>query len=167
MLTAAHCVVDRSRNARSSKIYTVAVGAHRLSEVSQKIRVSKVIIHPDYDDDTMINDVALLKLERPVNNVQLLTLNNRSSLPKTGTNATVIGWGALWEDGDYPDVLRQVSLPIVSNATANKAQSYMVVISHRKCLLQVIPKAAKIHVRETAEGRLLSKKTTNGCRSVL
>ena len=124
VLTAAHCVVDRSRNARSSKIYTVAVGAHRLSEVSQKIRVSKVIIHPDYDDDTMVNDVALLKLERPVNNVQLLNLNNRSSLPKTGTNATVIGWGALWEDGDYPDVLRQVSLPIVSNATANKAQSY-------------------------------------------
>ncbi len=124
VLTAAHCVVDRSRNARSSIIYSVAVGAHRLSKVSQKIKVSKVIIHPEYDDHTMVNDVALLKLEKPVSNVQLLTLNNRSSLPEIGTNATVMGWGALWEDGDYPDVLRQVNLPIVSNTTANKAQSY-------------------------------------------
>ena len=124
VLTAAHCVVDRSRNARSSKIYTVAVGAHRLSDVSQKIKVSKVIIHPDYDDDTMVNDVALLKLEKPVNNIQLLGLNSITSLPKAGTNATVMGWGALWEDGDYPDILRQVTLPIVSNTTANKAQSY-------------------------------------------
>jgi len=72
VLTAAHCVVDRSRNARSSKIYIVAVGAHKLSEVNQKIKVSKVIIHPDYDDDTMVNDVALLKLERQVKQYSII-----------------------------------------------------------------------------------------------
>ena len=124
VLTAAHCVVDKSRNARGAKSYTVAVGAHRLSGITQTIKVSKVIMHPDYDDDSMINDVALLKLERPLNDVEIISINGNTSLPKSGTNSTVIGWGALSEDGQYPDVLRQVTLPIVSNATANKPQSY-------------------------------------------
>lgn len=124
VLTAAHCVVDRTRNARGAKTYTVAVGAHRLSGIAETIKVSKVIIHPDYDDDSMINDVALLKLERPLNDVEIISINGNVSVPKAGTDATVIGWGALSEDGEYPDVLRQVTLPIVSNATANKPQSY-------------------------------------------
>ncbi len=124
VLTAAHCVVDRSRNARGAKTYTVAVGAHRLSGIAETIKVSKVIMHPDYDDDSMINDVALLKLERSLNDVELISINGNASVPKVGTDATVIGWGALSEDGEYPDVLRQVTLPIVSNATANKPQSY-------------------------------------------
>ena len=124
VLTAAHCVVDRSRNARGAKTYTVAVGAHRLSGIAETIKVSKVIMHPDYDDDSMINDVALLKLERPLNDVEIISINGNASVPKAGTDATVIGWGALSEDGEYPDALRQVTLPIVSNATANKPQSY-------------------------------------------
>jgi hypothetical protein len=124
VLTAAHCVVDRSRNARGAKAYTVAVGAHRLSGIAETVKVSKVIMHPDYDDDSMINDVALLKLERPLNDVEIVSINGNVSVPKTGTDATVIGWGALSEDGEYPDVLRQVTIPIVSNATANKPQSY-------------------------------------------
>lgn len=124
VLTAAHCVVDRSRNARGAKIYTVAVGAHRLSGIAETIKVSKVIIHPDYDDDSMINDVALLKLERPLNNVEIISLNGSVSVPQAESDATVIGWGALSEGGEYPDVLRQVTIPIVSNATANKAESY-------------------------------------------
>ncbi len=124
VLTASHCVVDKSRNARSSSKYTVAVGPHRLSNITERIKVVKVILHPDYDDDTMVNDVALVKLERPLSNVEILAINGNTSLPKAGTDATVIGWGALSEDGEYPDVLRQVTLPVVSNSTANKPESY-------------------------------------------
>ena len=124
VLTAAHCVVDKSRNARGANTYTVAVGAHRLSGIEQRIKVAKVIVHPDYDDDSMINDVALLKLERPLNNVEIVSINGDASTPKAGTDATVIGWGALSEDGEYPDVLRQVTVPVVSNKTANKPEAY-------------------------------------------
>ena len=37
------------------------------SSNEQKFKVSQIIMHQNYDSNTMHNDVALLKLEKPAN----------------------------------------------------------------------------------------------------
>ena len=118
VLTAAHCV-DR----HSVETLSVVVGIHNLSEKSgQRIGVRQVIVHPQYDDQRIENDVAVLILESPTDAepISLIELGEEH-LTKPGKIATVIGWGTIRSGGSISNALREVSVPIVETAEANVA----------------------------------------------
>jgi len=60
VLTAAHCVDDKN----ASDIYVLG-GAYDLTDVSgaQQRKVSAIYMHEEYEDDPLINDIALLELQ--------------------------------------------------------------------------------------------------------
>ncbi|HYF66250.1 MAG TPA: trypsin-like serine protease [Herpetosiphonaceae bacterium] len=127
IVTAAHCVEGIS--ASQSTAY---LGDHdrTVVESSEQSRaVSQIIIHPNYNTSNSDSDIALIKLASPA------TLNSRvglvpmvtssdSALFAVGVNATVTGWGTTSSGGSSPAKLRQVAVPIVSNATCNASISY-------------------------------------------
>ncbi|CAG0902674.1 unnamed protein product [Darwinula stevensoni] len=79
--------------------------------------VSKKVVHPKYNFFTYEYDLALVKLEKPVDltpHVSPICLPGSEDL-LIGENATVTGWGRLSEGGTLPSVLQQVTVPIVSN----------------------------------------------------
>ena len=98
VLTAAHCV---------RKHLFVRLGEHDLVEkegTEFEYAVKTAVLHPDYNPDTVDNDVALLKIPE--------TTDHRSSgqgsswdfpsaclpedgedLPPTGSHCTIVGWG--------------------------------------------------------------------------
>uniref|UniRef100_A0A8C3UVS9 Peptidase S1 domain-containing protein n=1 Tax=Catharus ustulatus TaxID=91951 RepID=A0A8C3UVS9_CATUS len=85
VLSAAHCSRDLWMNV------TVILGAHniRVQEQSQqRIRVRNFVVHPNYDPDGHVNDIALLKV-----------WPNKSFLPgdlpllTSPTSELVAGWG--------------------------------------------------------------------------
>jgi secreted trypsin-like serine protease len=129
VLTAAHCVVDELGLALQPGEINVLAGAHNIaiSEPSQQSRsVVQVIVHEDYDHFTSDNDIALLKLGQSVNlnsRVALIALNSQNNLTD-GTLATVTGWGDLTGEGVFPDVLYEVQVPLISNATCNAPDYY-------------------------------------------
>ncbi len=100
VLTAAHCVDDLTSPADMD----VAL-AYDLSEVqpTQRIALTRIIVHPNYDPVTVDNDIALLLLSRfvrtptvtMVDPVIMSTLDGYMPL-------TVMGWGA---DAN-PDVMQ-------------------------------------------------------------
>ena len=128
-LTAAHCVV----NAAPDDI-VATVGPHRLdSGQGQKMSVDRIVVHPRYGFDfahDFAHDLALLHLSEPAD-AELVTLLGADSLALAGpgTLGTVIGWGALSEDGSAGLLsydLQQVELPIVSEEECANSMGRMI-----------------------------------------
>jgi len=118
VLTAAHCLY--------LSFSTVHVGVHNVYSPSPQVRdVIQVIIHPNFvPTGEHVNDIALLRLSSPVNfttpdhHAGVTCLPPQSTdinFPEPGTPLAVVGWGALTENGSFPDELQQVrvmALPI-------------------------------------------------------
>jgi hypothetical protein len=65
--------------------------------------VAEIIIHPDYNDLTNDNDIALLKLSSPVNftnYIRPVCLAASDSVFNNGTDSWVTGWGNINEGGE-------------------------------------------------------------------
>lgn len=121
VLTAGHCVSFAAAN--QAWEVDVLVGRHdlRFGTDGERIGVADIFRHPGYDNATLANDLALLRLERAATAGTPIALasNADASLFAPGNMATVIGWGAT--NGNppgtpqYPDTLREVQVPMVSD----------------------------------------------------
>jgi secreted trypsin-like serine protease len=126
ILTAAHCVYGESPSWR-----TVVAGIHdRTSDAAnpylQRRSVTRIIVHPNYNNSTLDYDIALLELSTP------LTLNSQVApihlagtsdvnLYNAGTVFTVSGWGHTSYSGSAAIKLRKVDVPVVLSTTCNSA----------------------------------------------
>lgn len=125
VMTAAHCVVDQTAN----KIIAT-VGEYNLSSNpdTNSTNIIKIIIHPAFDEKTFNNDIALLKLSETLAQETVSRLSSTEttqSISVDNITATAIGWGstlayASTSDGQdipvsYPNILRQVTLPLLSS----------------------------------------------------
>jgi len=131
VLTAAHCVSDESGTTPASEIHIV-LGVNNLDEgltagnQGQRIPVTEVIVHPDYDPVTLDSDLALLKLIKPASITTTVTTIAPASLAQSnlyaaGITATVTGWGDTSFGGSPTNELLEVDVPIVSQLTCNAA----------------------------------------------
>jgi secreted trypsin-like serine protease len=120
VLTAAHCVEDIS----ASGLWIFA-GQNRLDQPAEIISVASITIHPSWTPSTFQNDIALLRLTRAVNTSLVpIVRSSQTGLYPDGTPSTVTGWGALSSGGSFPIELREVTVPIVSNATCGSGSYY-------------------------------------------
>ena len=119
VLSAAHCFRENGTTTAASQVQ-VALGYTNLRTDSGEIKnVSRIIVHPSYNESTSENDLALLELSSASSKTPILLVSSSTNL--TGLTATAIGWGLTDPNNDNssPDVLQQVNLPVVSNATCN------------------------------------------------
>lgn len=124
VLTAAHCLVQPQTTASSVR---VGVGGTAKSQPQFQLRVATTaFIHPSYTPSrTQSYDAAVLKLNSAVTGIKPIKLatakQNRLETP--GRLLTVAGWGRT-DPNDATsavDSMREVSLPVVSDATAQQA----------------------------------------------
>ncbi|GBP15039.1 Trypsin-1 [Eumeta japonica] len=117
VLTAAHCV----RKLKRSKI-RIILGDHdqtTTTESSAIMRaVSAIIRHRSFDADSYNNDIALLKLRKPVtfSNIIKPVCLPPSGVDPAGKEGVVVGWGRTSEGGQLPAVVQEVRVPILSLA---------------------------------------------------
>lgn len=132
VLTAAHCI-----NLVSGRgTYHAVVGAVNLNELddTQIIKVSQTIVHPAYQASLNLdNDIALLKLEQPVDLQKCAAScqsipwldHTQSALATINSNAQVAGWGRLQSEANdnssnpYPAVLQVAPFRIVACPFSN------------------------------------------------
>ncbi len=110
VLTAAHCEVRNTDK--------VILGRQDLTTSDGEVLgVDFVLTHSAYNPDTQENDIALVKLASASGQgtVGLIDAGDTGSQP--GDDSTVIGWGRLTEGGATSNLLQEVTIPIVSNAT--------------------------------------------------
>ena len=124
ILTAAHCLSDEDGNL--NPVYTndsVGVGAYNLNDMTE-YSIKRYIIHPDYDSDTVDNDIALVELNDKITSITPITYDTTHSLEED-TRTMLAGWGNMNSNGtNYPDDLQEAVLPIVDYDTCNSETSY-------------------------------------------
>ncbi len=121
VLTAAHCVFDRHQRPFHKNGPTIKSADVRETVRTGVREVEIKIVHPDYKQEasTGKNDVALLKLDRPldIEDSKLAYLASEETERVWGrrkTCASVSGWGQT-ERGNTSKVLLNVNVPIISN----------------------------------------------------
>jgi len=122
VLTAAHCL-----DSASTSSLTVKVGAHSMSSGDgETIKVSQIISHENWRGANGIRsgyDIGLLKLASPASSVytpaKLPTQAIENQYAGVGSYVTVSGWGLTSNRGSQSDILREVNLPVITNASCS------------------------------------------------
>ncbi|ORX92871.1 trypsin-like protease, partial [Basidiobolus meristosporus CBS 931.73] len=127
VLTAAHCAFNYSSTetffdapVAQPADTRVAIGSLSSSDRSL-VGVKRIVIHPNYDSLTFMNDLALIELERPLrisSSIQPITISNSTLSP--GQEVTAAGWGQT-ENQPSSSILLQVHLKI-SNVDLCRAE---------------------------------------------
>ena len=155
VLTAAHCVDAVGLTREGFTLSSVRLGEHNLNQETeclllddgsqlcnspQDVRISRVIMHSEYNPVTSANDIALLKLARPVTEGPFigkicLPFDEVRQRDFTGVNLTVAGFGRTGPGDFSPSspVLLDVKLPgVAQNECGRIIRSLGGVISRRQ-----------------------------------
>ncbi|XP_065670397.1 chymotrypsinogen A isoform X2 [Hydra vulgaris] len=114
VLTAAHCVIYRE-----AKGTTVKVGDYirdEMDENEKELEVESIVYHKEYSDESLDNDIALIKLKT---NVKYNDDVGVACLPKANilvnTTCYITGWGRLAPGGLSANILNEAQMPIINN----------------------------------------------------
>jgi secreted trypsin-like serine protease len=122
VLTAAHCA-----DFLSASQIEVLVGSQSLASGGTRIALSAVAVHPNWDPDTVVNDVAVLTLAQPVSGIKPVliaaTETAEDRFAAVGAPARIAGWGqtALSGTDIFPTELQQAGMTIQVQACSGTA----------------------------------------------
>lgn len=126
LLTAAHCLVATG----PGDFYVRAGQISLLGTVSVQNRsVSAVILHQEYDSFSQANDIAVVRLQQPLDlsgpDAQSVELPDQNEFGfEPGDILTVTGWGDTSEGGTGSTVLKKVNVPAINLNTCNSSLFY-------------------------------------------
>ena len=133
VVTAAHCVTSDDRRratlVQPDKI-DVYAGSNDFKD-GTRIKVKRIIRHPQYSHETMDNDIALLELAMSARSgktstIALITPQNEAAIGGVGKTVIAAGWGDT-ESKDAPTELRHVEMDILDSGMCNAS-----IIKYRK-----------------------------------
>jgi len=119
----------------------VVAGEYNLKKVEgseQESHIAEYIQHPDYDEKTNLNDIALLKLKTPLKMNEMVQPaclpppSMKEQIYADGAKTILSGWGELdpkgifenGKEGRSPDILKAASFPIVDYEVCNSPGHY-------------------------------------------
>ncbi|XP_007946582.1 plasma kallikrein [Orycteropus afer afer] len=117
VLTAAHCFDGLP----FSDVWRIYSGILNLSEITKETpfsQVKEIIIHQQYKISEGGNDIALVKLESPLNYTEFqnpICLPFEDDTNIVYTNCWITGWGFTKEKGKIQSTLQKANIPLVTN----------------------------------------------------
>jgi transmembrane serine protease 11D len=123
VLTAAHCVRNSIVREDPARLDVVA-GTSQWAIGGERIKVAAIHTNPDYNQDTMDHDFALLRLRSPITMGKSVPLAKESTQLADELKSCVTGWGATFEGGSGSIDLLGAEVPLVSNEVCNRPESY-------------------------------------------
>ncbi|GGM39001.1 serine protease [Longimycelium tulufanense] len=118
VVTAAHC----TDGDHPSQVRVVAGRTDLRTSQGTVAGVRSIWVHPDYRRVTAGNDVSVLTLDRSLHHRTLpLASATDAGLYAPGSPATILGWGRTSEGGSASPVLKQATVPVVSDSDCFRA----------------------------------------------
>lgn len=136
VLTAAHCVDGASS-------WDVILGSHNLDAFSEPHRIvassANGILHPDWNPNTLANDIALIKLDSPIEfndyiRPACLPAYSDASDNLVGESVTATGWGKL-SDSSFSRAAKlhfAAGIPVMDNDICNS--NYGIITDGHLCI---------------------------------
>ena len=128
VLTAAHCLVDDFGVLDASEVNAL-IGATHLAD-GTRYEVAEVVVHENYDPQSLDADIGLLRLAQP-SNAPTIKLTSRDV--ESGS-ARVIGWGMM-ETYTFPSSLMETDIQLTSNAVCNQDMLEMYAVEALEAML--------------------------------
>ncbi|XP_048062829.1 trypsin Blo t 3-like [Megalobrama amblycephala] len=158
VLSAAHCFEEID-------VFKVVMYFGRLNQSGSNPhetskRASRIFRHPNYDNETFDNDIALVQLNSSVtfsDYIKPVCLAAAGSVFSAGTESWVTGWGTLQSGGQSPDTLQEVTIPIVSNSDCDNAYEEISITSNMICA-GLLNQGGKGSCQGDSGGPMVSKK---------
>lgn len=122
VLTAAHCISEPKTNVVAGK---AGLGTTQATE--QNRWASQVFQHPGYGSGPTRWDLALIRLESPMEMgacTGTVCLPTEGNDVAPGTQCWITGWGTLRSGGGRPSTLQEAEVTIVSNEDCWKKNGY-------------------------------------------
>ncbi|CAK8684129.1 unnamed protein product [Clavelina lepadiformis] len=126
VVTAAHCFyVSGVIHEGVDTMFGYLGKHHRIADDKGQLKVtfSSYEIHPDYDDESIDNDIAVLKLSSPIKfskYIRPACLPDQGENVASGSTAVVSGWGATKRGVYLPDlVLQKVEVVVIEHDECN------------------------------------------------
>lgn len=123
ILTAAHCVYDTAAYQVPNMKVVIGVNNAQDMLIAQKVAVKNIYYPSDYNDSTLVNDVAVLELSQPLptyassNEVTLGTSGDGVFYRDETEDFTIVGYGRLSTNQKNPDLqFMEASVNYVSAA---------------------------------------------------
>ncbi|KAM4904633.1 suppressor of tumorigenicity 14 protein-like [Sylvia borin] len=127
LVSAAHCFLDSGSVRYSVPMgWRAYMGSHTINEKSNRVAVrsiTRILVHPQYDQSTSDYDIALLEMETPVlfdELVQPICLPSTSRVFLYGTVCYVTGWGAIKENSHLAKTLQEARVRMINQSVCNK-----------------------------------------------
>uniref|UniRef100_A0A8C4UW30 Transmembrane protease serine 5 n=1 Tax=Falco tinnunculus TaxID=100819 RepID=A0A8C4UW30_FALTI len=128
IVTAAHCVHSYRRLQASAWLVFAGVITHGSIKQEAGVSVKKIIYHPLYNDNSLDYDIALLKLQVPLNfsdAVRAVCLPPAQQDLFQGTRCWVSGWGYTRPDqAQVTETLKEALVPLIGTKRCNSSCMY-------------------------------------------
>ncbi|XP_075062045.1 acrosin-like [Mixophyes fleayi] len=128
VMTAAHCFKDQGDYVYS---WRLVFGANQLSDLGREVQIrgiAKKIEHENYNPDTERNDIALLRLDKPItynDYIQPACLPTITTDVKQMTDCYIAGHGVLNEESTDPsDILQEAHVMMIPTNLCNSTKWY-------------------------------------------
>lgn len=128
VITAAHCTRNNDGSEIPPSEMMIRAGATNPYQLhsGKTYLISEVIVHEDFNNRTLVNDIALLKLQQPVDvvNAKAVKLLTDADVMEGASDPGVMTWVTGWgltkvSPEEFPWDLQKVQLPIVSEEQAS------------------------------------------------
>ncbi|XP_007496092.2 plasma kallikrein [Monodelphis domestica] len=132
VLTAAHCFDGLS----SPDIWRIYSGILNQSEIQADTpfsRAKEIIIHHQYEISEIGHDIAIIKLDTPLNCTDSQSSICLPSEENTYQDCWVTGWGYTQEKGEIQNTLLKANIPLISNEECQKKYLQYKVTDHMIC----------------------------------
>lgn len=118
ILTAAHCLAGRTK---ADDIFVIlGVPSKKQFSLDKKMRVKSFVIHPQYEDTALLNDLAIVKLAQPIAfNLKQDKISVYYDDVDAGVDAFVTGWG-LNPDGMLSQTVRTLQVTVFPDIACTK-----------------------------------------------
>ncbi|XP_009980441.1 PREDICTED: transmembrane protease serine 5-like [Tauraco erythrolophus] len=128
IVTAAHCVHSYRRLPTSAWLVFAGVITHSLIKQEAGVSVKKIIYHPLYNDNSLDYDIALMKLQVPLNfsdAIRAVCLPPSHQDLFQGAQCWVSGWGYTRPDqAQVTETLQEAPVPLIGTKRCNSSCMY-------------------------------------------
>lgn len=134
VVTAAHCLVSR-KNLKFKEIMLpekllVGYGIDLNHKNYTMVEVESIAVHPQYKNESVLHDIAIITLQKPVESSKPIKLNTQLTI-KPKTKAVSLGWGGLGAEEynygeNFPHKLQKAHVYITPKQTCGGEKMFKI-----------------------------------------